>query len=125
VVTPHFTTVLSVLHKDFTVSVEIKEIHERGSIEWDGRNPAIAIMREVPMHIRIQKGEHVVISAYSDLFPQGTAVGVIEDFEVKQGDAFYTIYVKLAEDIRNINTAYVVKNLMKAEKEQAESTNKE
>jgi rod shape-determining protein MreC len=63
---------------------------------------------------------HVVTSPYSELFPQGTPIGVIEDFKIKQADAFYTIYVKLATDIRNIRSVYVVSNLMKVEQEKIE-----
>jgi rod shape-determining protein MreC len=119
-VSPHFTSVLSVLHKDFTVSAEIAEMKEIGTVVWDGNNPEMVIMKDIPLHIRIRKGMHVVTSPYSELFPQGTPIGVIEDFKIKQADAFYTIYVKLATDIRNIRSVYVVSNLMKVEQEKIE-----
>jgi rod shape-determining protein MreC len=119
-VSPNFTSAISVLHKNFTVSAEIKEISEKGSVVWDGADFSTVIMKDVPRHIHINVGQHVVISPYSQAFPQGTPIGTISRYEVKPGDAFYTIYVKLAADLRNVRQVYVVSNLMKAEQEQVE-----
>jgi rod shape-determining protein MreC len=118
----NFTSVLSVLHTDFTVSAEIKEIKEIGSVVWDGKNPAVMILKNIPMHIKISKGQHVVTSPYSNVFPQGTPIGIIHNFEIKSGDAFYTIYIKLATDMRNVRQAYVIKDLMREEQEKVEQT---
>jgi rod shape-determining protein MreC len=78
------------------------------------------ILKNIPMHIKISKGQHVVTSPYSNVFPQGTPIGIIQNFEVKSGDAFYTIYVKLASDMRNVRQAYVIKDLMREEQEKVE-----
>ncbi|RYD81382.1 MAG: rod shape-determining protein MreC [Sphingobacteriales bacterium] len=121
----NFTSVLSVLHTDFTVSAEIKEIKEIGSVIWDGRNPSIVILKNIPMHIKISKGQHVVTSPYSNVFPQGTPIGIIQNFEVKSGDAFYTVYVKLATDMRNVRQAYVINDLVREEQEKVEETENE
>jgi len=120
-VSQHFTHVLSILHKDFTVSAEIAEIKEIGTVAWDGNNPEIVILKEIPLHIRIKKGMHVVTSPYSNLFPKATPIGIIENFEIKQADAFYTIYVRLSSDIRNLRSVYVVNNLMKEEQQKVET----
>jgi rod shape-determining protein MreC len=120
-VSPHFTSVLSVLHKDFSVSAEISELKEIGKVVWDGGSSEIMILKDIPLHIRIKKGMHVVTSPYSEIFPQGTPIGVIDHFEIKQAEAFYTIYIRLASDMRNLRTVYIVNNLMKDEQEKVES----
>jgi rod shape-determining protein MreC len=119
-VSQHFTTVLSVLHKDFTVSAEIAEMKEIGSVVWDGTNSEIVILKDIPQHIHIKKGMHVVTSPYSNVFPQNTPIGIIQSFEVKPGDAFYTIYVRLASDIRDVRQVYIVNNLFKEEQDTVE-----
>lgn len=121
-VTNHFSSVISILHKDFKVSAEIQENGEKGSIIWDGHHPDYVLMKDIPVHIKLQKGQKVVTSAYSNIFPQGTPVGSIAEFEVKPGDAFYTVKVKLATNMRNVEDVYVIANLMKTEQEAAEST---
>jgi rod shape-determining protein MreC len=119
-VSTHFTSVLSVLHKDFTVSAEIAEMKEIGTIIWDGSSPEFVILKDIPLHIRIKQGMHIVTSPYSNLFPQGTPIGIIDHFEIKPADAFYTIFVKLSSDMRNLRSVYVVSNLVKNEQENTE-----
>ena len=59
---------------------------------------------------------HVVTSPYSDIFPTGTNVGIVSRFIMNHNDAYYTVYVKLSTDMRNLRQVYVVNNLMNDEK---------
>jgi rod shape-determining protein MreC len=124
-VSPNFTSVLSILHSDFTVSAEIAELKEIGSVAWDGKNPSRVILKDIEQHIRIKKGMHVVTSPYSSIFPVGTPIGIIEDFDVNSTDPFYTIYVKLSADVRNIRQVYLITNLMREEQEELEKSQEE
>jgi rod shape-determining protein MreC len=124
-VSSNFTSVLSILHSDFTVSAEIAELKEIGSVAWDGESPRRVIMKDIEQHIRIKKGMHIVTSPYSSIFPVGTPIGIIEDFYTNPNDPFYTIRVKLAADIPNIKQVYVITNLMREEQEELEKTQEE
>jgi rod shape-determining protein MreC len=124
-VSPNFTSVLSVLHSDFTVSAEIAELKEIGSVAWDGKNPERVILKDIPVHIRVKKGMHVVTSPYSSVFPQGTNIGTIVQVIDKQDDAFHTIYIKLAADIRNARQVYLITNLLREEQETLEQSQEE
>jgi rod shape-determining protein MreC len=124
-VSPNFTSVLSVLHSDFTVSAEIAELKEIGSVTWDGKNPENVILKDIPVHIRVKKGMHVVTSPYSSVFPQGTTIGTIIEVVDKQDDAFHTIHVKLSADIRNVRQVYIITNLLREEQEAIEKNQEE
>ena len=50
-------------------------------------------------------------------FPEGIAVGYIEDFTSVQGSGFYNIRIRLATDFNNLNHVYVVDNHFKAEQD--------
>src|SRR6185437_451344 len=119
-VSQHFCSVLSVLHKDFTVSGEIKEVRQIGTLTWDGRNPNMVVMKDIPLNTRLKAGMHVVTSPFSDLFPQGTPVGYVVKFEPNHNDANYTVYVWLHTDMQNLRKVYVVNNLMRDEKQKTE-----
>lgn len=112
----HFSSALSVLNKDFTVSAEIKECKQIGTVTWDGLNPDLVVMKDIPLNVRLKIGMHVVTSHYSDIFPTGTNVGVISRFIMNHNDAYYTVFVKLSTDMRNLRQVYVVNNLMNEEK---------
>lgn len=121
-VSANFASVLSILHSEFTVSAEIAELKEIGSVKWDGKNPRRVIMTDIEQHIRIKKGMHIVTSPYSSIFPVGTPIGIIEDFKANTNDPFYTIRVKLAADVPNIRQVYVITNLMRDEQVELEKT---
>ncbi len=114
-VSSHFSAAISVLHNDFHLSCKIKPINENGSLIWNGDNVKIAQLKDLPAHLNIQKGQEVVTSQYSLIFPKGIPVGKVTDYEVQKGDNFYTVYVKLYADLRNLNTVYAIKNLMQEE----------
>jgi rod shape-determining protein MreC len=125
-VSPHFSSVLSVLNENFTISASIKETKDVGSINWDGKNPDIVILRDIGIKSRIRKDSvyHVVTSSFSKIFPEGIPIGTIDHFETKLGSKFLTIYVKLAENLQNVQQVYVINNIMRAEQEKVETVEK-
>ena len=126
-VSPHFTSVLSVLNEDFNVSAQIKETGDIGSIYWNKRDPDFVILKDVNIKARIRKDSvyHVVTSPHSKIFPQGIPIGIIDHFEEKLGSKFFTIYVKLAENIQNVQQVYIINNIMRKEQEKVEPVEKE
>ena len=121
----HFSVAISVLHNDFNLSCKIKEIEQVGSLTWDGNDPQIMQLEDLPTYLDVQKGQEVVTSQYSVIFPENIPVGKVVDYEVKKGANFYTVYVELYADLRNLNTVYAVKNLMRREQINLEEQAKE
>ena len=119
-VSPHYCTVMSVLHKDTKISTRLKKSAYFGSLEWDGRNPKEAILRQITTSTKIAKGDTLVTTTYSSIFPEGILVGTVKDFTVKPGDSFYTITVLLSSDFSSLSFVYAVGNLLKKEQVELE-----
>ena len=117
----HFATVYSVLHTNNPVSAKLKKTNTEGSIIWDGSDPSIVLLRNIPRHVKIAVNDTVVTSSYSDVFPEGIMIGKIIDIKQKGEEAFYRIKVKLSTDFRSLGYVYVVNNKLRAEKETLES----
>jgi rod shape-determining protein MreC len=124
-VSSNFTAVLSILHEDFSISAQIAETGSIGDVSWDGKNPDYVMLTGIPIQAQIKKGQVINTSPYSSIFPQGTNIGLIHDFEVKTGESNYTIRVKLAADLRNVRQVYVIDNLMKEEQQKVEAIEKD
>lgn len=124
-VSTNFTAVLSILHKDFSISAQIAETGSIGDLTWDGKSPDYVLLSGIPIQAAVKKGQVVNTSPYSTIFPEGTNIGIIQDFEVKSGESVYTIKVKLAADLRNVRQVYVIDNLMKEEQQKVEAVEKE
>ena len=112
-VTPHYAQVMSILNKRMSISAMIKRNRYFGSLIWDGINPQIVTLDNIPKHADVSKGDTITTSGFSDAFPGELRIGRVVDFKVRNG--FYAIDVELSNDLSNIRYVYVVENLMQSE----------
>ena len=116
----HFASVLSLLHKDARISAMLKKSGYIGSLVWDGYDFRHAVLNDIALHVKLAMGDTIVTSSFSSIFPEGIMIGVVEKFETKEGDKFYTIDVRLSTDFSNLSSVYIVENLMKGEQQSLE-----
>ncbi|MBC7411051.1 MAG: rod shape-determining protein MreC [Bacteroidia bacterium] len=124
-VSPHYCTAMSLLHKDSRISARIKKNEYFGSLTWSGANYEYADLNDIPKHVKLTKGDTIVTSAYSSIFPEGIIIGRIDKFEIQDAANFYNIRVKLATDYKKLTHVYMVENLLKQELDTLEAKSKE
>jgi rod shape-determining protein MreC len=120
-VSPHYSTVISLLNEKSNISAMIKRNKFFGSLRWDGTNPSFATLYEIDKTVPIQKGDSVITTAFSAIFPAGIFIGKVEDIAVEAGSPFYKIRVKLDAQFGRITHVYVVRNLLKEEQRALET----
>lgn len=118
----HYSTVISLLNTDLKISAKLSRTGYFGSFAWDGINPDVIILSEIPQHADIAVGDSVVTSGYSSIFPEGILLGFVRDFN-KSGGNFYRIRVELSADFHKVNYVYIINNKLAGEQQQLESTN--
>jgi rod shape-determining protein MreC len=116
-VTPHFAQVMSLLNSKTKISAMIKRNRYFGSLRWrvEGRNPKQMMLTEVPKHADVVRGDTIITSGFSEVFPGELRVGVVSDFRIENGTNFYTMDVNLWTDMANVRYVYVVNNLLISE----------
>lgn len=107
--------VISLLNPNLRLSCKVKGSDYFGSLVWDGKSPYYAILEEMPRHVEFDKGDTIVTSGYSAVFPEGLNVGVIENQLTSGGDNFYSLRVRLLSDFTHLSTVRLIKNGMKGE----------
>ena len=115
--THNFSTIMPVLHSDSRNSVKIPRTNSTGTLIWDGGDYRYATVVDIPKTHKLYKNDTIVTSGLANDFPEGIAVGYIEDFTVISGSGFYNIRIRLATDFSNLNHVYVVDNHFKAEQD--------
>jgi len=121
-VSENFCWVMSMLNKHTRISGRILKNNQMGTIIWNGVDHLYGTLTDIPAHVKIVKGDTIVSSGFSYIFPAGIMIGTITDFRVEQGEHFYTIPFKFSVDFNALQYVYVVNNLMKDEQESLEKS---
>ena len=110
----NFATVIPIINRDFRLSAKIKSTNYAGILQWDGASPRYAVLNEIPFHVELSKGDTILTSGYSSIFPEGIEVGTIESFSLEQGN-FYDIRVRLFTDFQRLFLVNVIRNYRQEE----------
>lgn len=107
--------IISLLNPDLRLSCKVKGSDYFGSLVWDGKSPYYAILEEMPRHVKFKKGDTIVTSGYSSVFPEGVIVGTINEQLNSGADNFFSLKIKLSTDFTQLSNVRVLKNNMKDE----------
>lgn len=106
----HYSVVTSVLNVDVMISGVLKRTGHFGTVQWDGSNPDYIHLKYIPRHVKPVKGDTVITSGYSGVFPEGILIGTVSDVQLSQEAPFNLVIVKLAQDFRRLAWVTVVRN---------------
>lgn len=119
-VSSHYATVISVLHRDCHISAKFKKNNYFGSIYWDGVDYRTVKLDEVPYHVPVQKGDVVVTNTFSNIFPTGIPIGIVQSVNKNGAESFYDITIALATNFKTVDYVYVVTDIFKNERDSLE-----
>ena len=114
-VSEHFSVIIPLLNPKSKISCKILGNNNFGYLSWDGDDASFATLQEVPRHSEFQKGDTIITSGYSAIFPPGLIVGTIEDFDKEHDDNFYALRIKLAASFTRLRHVQVIKNALQEE----------
>jgi rod shape-determining protein MreC len=93
---PNISRVMSLLHRNSKVSAMLKKDNVAGSLEWDGADPGLLTLRNIPKSSVIKKGDSVLTSFYSANFPSQLLVGTVAEIRSDSESNFFSLKVKTA-----------------------------
>lgn len=111
----NYAVVMSLLHRQSSISAKLKKTGEVGNIVWDGKTPNMVLLKDIGKNARVSKGDTVITSGFSDKFPAGMLVGTIDGIIEDKSTNVYTLRVRTAANFYNIEFVYIVNNLQKNE----------
>lgn len=108
-VSDHYSVVIPALNaKSSRISCAIRNRDYFGYLHWTGGDPTIAYVEDIPRHAHFRKGEWVVTSGYSSIFPSGVLVGKIEKVFNSNDGLSYKLQVRLSTDFSCLRDVVVV-----------------
>ena len=105
----HHSIVIPVLNaKSSRISCAIRGRGYFGVLRWDGVDPGIAYVEDIPRHARFKRGEWVETNGYSSIFPPGVLIGKIKQVFNSRDGLSYRLQVRLSTDFGNLRDVVVI-----------------
>ena len=121
---PKYATILSVLNIKSQINAKIKKSNHFGSLIWNAKNAGFVQLIDIPRLASVKKGDTVVTGGRSTIFPENIPVGIIDKIFIDTQTNYYTLNIRLFNDMTNLSHVYVIENkesdeIIKLEKETA------
>lgn len=111
-VSSDFAIVQPILNPNTRIGCKLLNSAAYGVLVWEGGDPRYAQLRDYPKYEKFEKGDTIVTSGYSEMFPEGVKVGIVEDYKSQVNDNFYSLKVKLFTDFTTLKDVILINNLM-------------
>lgn len=115
-VSDHYSVVIPVLNSHSNISVAIRGRNYFGYLRWDGKASNEAYVDDIPRHAKFKKGDVIVTSGYSFVFPSGIAVGKITNIYNSSDGMSYMLKIKLFTDFARLRDVSVIQDYTMSEK---------
>jgi rod shape-determining protein MreC len=109
-VSPHYATVISILNTESIINAKLKKSNHFGSLTWKGKSTGFVQLIDIPRLAALRKGDTVVTGGQSIIFPENIDIGTIEKIYVDNQTNYYTLDIRLFNDMTNLGPVYILKN---------------
>jgi rod shape-determining protein MreC len=106
----NYSTVISILNIKSQINAKLKKSNHFGSLTWNGKSTGFVQLTDVPRLASIRKGDTIVTGGQSVIFPENINIGTIDKIEFDDQTHYYTIQVKLFNDMTSLGHVYIIKS---------------
>ena len=106
-----YARVISILNIKSKINAKLKKSNHFGTLEWNGENHRSVQLHDIQDLVKLVKGDTVVTSGYSSVFPENIPIGRIESFQLNETKDLYIINVVLFNDMTNLRHVHIIENL--------------
>jgi rod shape-determining protein MreC len=107
---PGYATVVSILNTKSQINAKIKKSNHFGSLVWNGKSTGFVQLIDIPRLAAIKKGDTIVTGGQSVIFPENLNIGTIDKIYVDNETNYYTLNIKLFNDMTNLGHVYIIKS---------------
>lgn len=106
----NYSTIISILNVKSQINAKIKKSNHFGSLVWNGKSTGFVQLIDVPRLAGVRKGDTIVTGGQSIIFPENIGIGTIDNVYVDDETNYYTLNIKLFNDMTNLGHVYIIKN---------------
>jgi rod shape-determining protein MreC len=109
-VSDDYAVVMSLLHRDSHISGKLLKGGETGTLSWDGKEPNMVSLTNIPKSAKIAKGDTVITSGFSTTFPKGMMIGTVEALYSESSSNNFKVKLRTSVNFFNIDYVYAIDN---------------
>ena len=106
----NYSTVISILNNKSQINAKLKKSNHFGSLIWNGKNTGFVQLIDIPRLAAIRKGDTIVTGGQSVIFPENINIGTVDKIYIDNKTNYYTLNVKLFNDMTNLGHVYILKS---------------
>lgn len=95
-VSDKYSVAIPILNPEIRFSCKLKNSNTSGSLVWDEVDRRFAMLEEIPPYVVVSKGDTIVTSGFSAIFPEGLMVGTVDNYEIGEDANYLRLKVKLS-----------------------------
>ena len=104
-----YSTVVSILNIKSQINAKLKKSNHFGSLIWNGKSTGFVQLIDIPRLAAIKKGDTIVTGGQSVIFPENINIGTVDKIYIEKENHYYTLDVKLFNDMTNLGHVYIIK----------------
>ncbi|MBR5147382.1 MAG: rod shape-determining protein MreC [Bacteroidales bacterium] len=114
-VTDNYASVISMLHPYTVVSARFTDNQHIANVTWGNRDYRFGTVNDIPLHLNLEKGDTLVTSGFSNIYPADIMVGTIEEMLESDSKDFNSAKIRFSTNFSTLRHVFVIENLHQAE----------
>ena len=114
-VTEHYSSVISMLHPYTIVSARFTDNQHIANVTWGNRDYRFGTVNDIPLHLNLEKGDTLVTSGFSNIYPADIMIGTIEEMLESNSKDFNSAKIRFSTNFSTLRHVFVIENLNQAE----------
>lgn len=121
-VSEHYSLAISLLNSKSSISCKFKNNDYFGYLKWRGGDTRHAYLEDLPLHALFQKGDTIVTSGYSTVFPRGMITGTVDSISESKDGFSYLLRISLTTDFAALDNVLLISNKQREEQRTLEAS---
>ena len=114
-VSDNYASVISMLHPYSVISARFTENQHLANVSWETTDYRFGTVKDIPLHLFPQKGDTLVTSGFSNIYPADIMIGTIEEMIDNNSKDFNTAKIRFSTNFSTLRHVYVIENLNQTE----------
>ena len=114
-VSENYASVISMLHPYSIVSARFTNNQHLANVCWESKDYRFGTVKDIPLHLNPQKGDTLVTSGFSNIYPADIMIGTIEEMIDTKSKDFNTAKIRFSTNFSTLRHVFIIENLNQTE----------